>query len=83
MNDDALTVDDLITGRAAEQMGPGVIPTAAVLVVQTMEEDGPGLRYVRTEGLPSWLAIGMMRSALLRIEDEDRQGWGGEPGELS
>lgn len=74
MNDD-LTVDDLVTGRAAEQLGPGIIPTNAVLVVETIDEDGPGLRYVRSEGMSTWQTIGMLRSCLLHVEAVDADSW--------
>lgn len=80
---DSLSVDDLVTGRAAEQLGEGVIPTAAVLVVQTLEGEGQGLRYVQSEGLASWQAIGMVGSALRRMEAADLEGWGGDPEDLS
>lgn len=83
MSGEKLSVDDLVTGRAAEQFGAGVIPTAAVLVVQTIQGEGQGLRFVQTEGLPSWQAIGMVRSALLRMEAHDLAGWDGDPEDLS
>lgn len=78
---DPMGVDDLVTGKAAEQLGPGVIPTAAVLIVETIEEDGPGLRFVRSTDLPSWRAIGMTRSALLHMERDDLSAWDGEEDE--
>lgn len=75
MDDDGLTVDDLVTGKAAEQLGEGIIPTKAILIVETISEDGPGLRYVRSQGLMTWHAVGMVRSTLLHIEDSDREAW--------
>jgi hypothetical protein len=77
-----LTTDDLVTGRAAESLGEGVLPTRAVLIIETVESEGRGLRYVLAEGMTTWDAIGMVRSALLRIEESDRDYWEGEDGEL-
>jgi hypothetical protein len=73
--DDDLTVDDLVSQRAADELGPGRIPTKAILVVETMSEEGTGLRFVTSNGLPLWQAIGMMRSALRRMEDVDAASW--------
>lgn len=70
-----MTVDDLVTGEAAAQLGPGVIPVAAILIVETMGEDGPGFRYVRSSDTPSWRAIGMVRSAQLHLERDDLEAW--------
>ena len=78
MSDEVLTTDDLVTGKAAEQLGPGVLPTRAVLIVETVDEEGRGLRYVLADGMTTWDAIGMVRSALLRIEDGDREFWEGD-----
>jgi hypothetical protein len=74
-NDDLLDVDDIVTGKVSGHLGEGVIPTRAILVVETISEDGPGLRYVRSEGPPTWQALGMLRSALLHIEHEDFESW--------
>lgn len=71
-----LTVDDLVTGRAAEELGPGIIPTAAILIVETISDEGQGLRYVRSQGLTLWAAIGLLRSILLRVEADDLAAWG-------
>lgn len=75
MDDQALTVDDLVTGKAAGQLGEGVFPVSALLIVETMSEQGSGLRIVRSEGMMSWTAIGVLRSVLLRTEDEDLRSW--------
>ena len=72
---DPITTDDLVTGRAAEQLGEGVIPTAAILIVATISENGPGLRYLIGHGTPQFLAIGMLRSATNHYEAEDLHGW--------
>lgn len=70
-----LTVDDLVTGRAAEALGPGIIPTKALLIVETISEDGPGLRYIRTDDLATWQALGVLRSTLLALEAVDLDSW--------
>ncbi len=75
MDDDPLTVDDIVTGKVAESLGPGVIPTAAILLVETVSENGAGLRWVRSEGCTSWHALGILRSATIRTEIEDNDGW--------
>lgn len=75
---DELTVDDLVTGRAASELGEGVLPTNAILLVSTISEDGPGFRYVVSHGTPSTLIVGMLRSATLKVEDDDLNGWGGD-----
>ena len=76
MSDDTSSVDDLVTGKAAEQLGCGVLPTQAVLIVETIHEDGGrGMRYVLADGMTTWQAIGLVRSALLRIEDSDLESW--------
>lgn len=74
-DDDSLEVDDLVTGKAAEQLGDGVIPVKAVLVVETVSEEGTGMRYVLSNGLRTWHAIGMLRSSLLKIENDDLRCW--------
>lgn len=75
-DDPPLTVDDLVTGRAGEELGEGVIPTTAVLIVATMSADSPsGLRYVIPDGTPSYVAIGMLRSVLIALEASDLQAW--------
>jgi hypothetical protein len=81
--DDFLEIDDLVTGKAAEQLGEGCTPTKAVLVVETISEDGNGLRYVISHGVPTWAAIGMLRSALNRIEFDDLMTWDGDGDTLS
>jgi hypothetical protein len=73
--DDELTVDDIVSGLVAESLGPGVLPTAAILIVETVTEDSRGLRYLKTGGLSTWQALGILRSATIRVELEDRAGW--------
>lgn len=74
--DEDLTVDDLVTGKAAAELGEGRIPSAAILIVETMSEDGSGLRFVLSDGMTTWRALGMIRSAQLRLEDIDAESWG-------
>ena len=74
-DEDFLSVDDLVTGKAAEQLGEGTIPTKAILIVETMSEEGTGIRYVLSHGLMTWQAMGMLRSATLKIEDQDLAAW--------
>ena len=74
-DDEPLTVDDIVTGPTAAELGEGVIPTRAILIVETMSEAGEGLRFLRSHGLNTWQAIGMVRSCLLRLEDEDVEAW--------
>lgn len=74
-DDQPLTVDDLVSGRTAAQLGEGVIPTKAILIVETLTERGTGLRYVASEGVDTWQALGMLRSVQLRLEDEDLATW--------
>jgi hypothetical protein len=74
--DDDLTVDDLVTGKAAAQLGEGHIPTRAVLIVESMTEDGTGLRYVMSAGMQAWQALGMIRSVQLNLERVDLESWG-------
>lgn len=76
MTEDELTVDDLVTGRAAEQLPDGEIPTAAVLVVETIHETGRSLRYVLAEGMVTHQAIGTVRSVLNKLEADDLANWG-------
>lgn len=73
-----LTVDDLVTGRAAEELGQGVIPVAALLIVETMADDGGGLRFVLPDEVPVWKALGMLRSVQLHLESVDMDGWQGD-----
>lgn len=70
-----LDVDDLVTGRAAAQLGQGVLPTAAILIVQTISESGPGLRYIRSTDLMPWQALGLLRSTELHMEAIDLAEW--------
>lgn len=71
----ALTVDDLVSGKVAEELGEGKIPTAALLIVETMSEDGRGLRYVLSHGTMTWTALGMLRSTQLSLEEVDMASW--------
>lgn len=73
--DDALSVDDIVTGKVAEQLGHGRIPTRAVLIVETMSDEGTGLRFVLSEGLMRWQAMGMIRSVLVKVEHDDLETW--------
>lgn len=73
--DDELTVDHIVTGDVAASLGPGVIPVSAVLVIETMSADGAGIRWVRSAGCTSWQTLGLLRSATIRCEIEDRAGW--------
>lgn len=74
-DDDFLAVDDLVTGKVAEQLGPGRIPTRAVLIVETMGDGDTGLRYVMSEGMQPWQALGMIRSTQLHLEAIDLESW--------
>lgn len=80
MSDDeeALSVDDIISAKVAAQLGEALMVTSAVLIVETVSENGRGLRTVRSEGLPSWHTLGLLRSVLLRTEEEDIAGWTGD-----
>lgn len=78
---DKLTVDDIVTGKVAETLGEGVIPTAAILVVETMSEEGNGMRYVMSKDAKTWHVMGMLRAAQLKIEHDDLAGWLGEEDE--
>ena len=82
MDEDGLTVDDIVTGPTAAELGEGVIPTKALLIVETISEAGSGLRFLRSQGLETWQAIGLVRSTLLRIEDEDVNAWALDDDEL-
>lgn len=75
---DALTVDDLVTGRAAEELGQGIIPVAAILIVETMSDAGSGLRFIIPEDVTNWRALGMLRSVQLNLERVDLDGWLGD-----
>lgn len=76
MSDGILGVDDLVTGRAAEQLGEGVIPIRAILVVETMTDASPsGLRYVLSDGLALPHAMGLLRSVTLKLEADDLAMW--------
>lgn len=79
---DPITVDDIVHGKAAAQLGEGVIPTRAVLIIETVEENGVGLRYVLTDGVKTWHALGMLRSVSGRLEAEDLDGWAGRSDDL-
>ena len=37
--------------------------------------EGPGLRFLRSDGLMTWQALGMIRSTELRIEGDDVDSW--------
>jgi hypothetical protein len=73
--DETITVDDLVTGKAAADLGEGQIPTRAILIVETISDEGNDLRYVLSEGLMAWQALGMIRSAQLHIERLDIESW--------
>lgn len=76
MIDDVLGVDDLVTGRAAAQLGEGVIPIHAVLIVETMTDMSPsGLRYVLSDGVNLPHAMGLLRSVTLKLEADDLAMW--------
>lgn len=75
-DDDDLNVDDIVTGKAAEQLGDGHIPTRALLIVETMTEQGTGLRYVMSAGMQAWQALGLIRSVQLNLERVDLESWG-------
>lgn len=71
-----MTVDDLVTGRAAQELGDGVFPTTAILVVATTSLDGHGLRYLIADAdTPQYVAIGALRSVLHRLEADDLAAW--------
>lgn len=75
MSDHDLTVDDLVTGNAAAQLGEGRIPCAAILIVETMSDDGIGMRYVLSEGMRHHQAIGLLRSVLIKVEHDALEAW--------
>lgn len=75
MTDGVLSVDDLVTGRAAAELGPGVIPSSALLIVETVSEQGTGLRFVSSDGVQTWQVLGMLRSVTARIEHDDLMAW--------
>lgn len=78
-DDDKLTVDDIVTGKVAEQLGPGVIPTRCILIVETISTEGeetlPGMRYILSLGTKPWQALGPMRSVTLKLEADDLACW--------
>lgn len=75
VDDDLLEVEDLVAGKASEQLGEGVIPTRAVLVVETISEDSRQLHYVLSHGTQLWDALGMLRSVAVKIEADDLASW--------
>lgn len=75
---DRLTVDDIVTGRAAEELGPGVIPTRAILIVETVSEEGDGLRYILSAGTKTWQALGPLHSVTAAIAAADLADWAGD-----
>lgn len=70
-----LTVDDLVPRLISEHLGSR-IPTRAVLIVETMTEQGNGIRFFTADAM-TWQALGMIRSVQLRLEQEDAADWGG------
>lgn len=75
MADETITVDDLVTGKAAADLGEGQIPTRAILIVETITDAGHGLRYILSDGTQPWQAVGMLRSVLNHIEHADLASW--------
>lgn len=75
MRDGAFTVDELVGAAIAEDLEDGRIPIGAVLVVETMTEAGPGVRFYMSDGMVTWHAIGLIRSVERRIEAEDLDEW--------
>jgi len=73
--DETITVDDLVTGKAAADLGEGQIPTRAILIVETITDTGHGLRYTMSDDTQPWQAVGMLRSVLNHIEHADLACW--------
>lgn len=76
-DDRPFTVDELITEHVSDWLGEGVLPSHVIVIVETISEDGTGLRFALTEGSTTWHAMGMLRSTLLRAEDADIDQWEG------
>lgn len=74
--DPILTVDDLVCGKANDWLGEGVLPSKAILIVETISEAGTGIRFALSEGLMTWQALGMLRCITMRVEDADIDAWG-------
>lgn len=79
--DAPLTVADLVTGRALEQLQSNateLLPLRAVLIVETLDDGKRVLRYVLAAELgtlPHHEAAGMVGSVLRRLERLDLEGW--------
>lgn len=71
-----VSIDDIVGGAAASKLGPGAIPTAALLIVETVTESGRELQYLRPAGVTTWQALGMLRSITLALEALDVAEWG-------
>lgn len=71
----ALQIRDMVTTKALDQFEPGSLPTAAILVIETVNGEGPALQFFRSDGMTPWHAIGLMRSVLAKVETDDLTGW--------
>lgn len=74
MDDEVFEVDDLLSVKVAASL-ENAIPAGAVLMVQTMSEEGHGFRFIRSHNMSTWIALGMLRSATLYVEQQDLDAW--------
>lgn len=74
MIDGVLPVEQMLTVKAKQELDGG-IPSAAVLIVETISSDGVGLAVIESDGSPPWHLLGMVHSARLSMEAQDVAGW--------
>lgn len=71
---DDWTVDDLVPTKVAQDLDDGRLPIGAVLVLETITDQGSGVRFY-TSDMSTWHAIGLLRSTLARLEQVDLAAW--------
>lgn len=79
MDDEPFTVDALLSPQVAAYVGDGRVASHIVVIVESVSEAGSGMSFVVSEGTTQWHAMGMLHSALRRIEADDLRSWEGEP----
>jgi len=69
---------DLLSAEALQRLSDGVIPTRAVVIVESQTLKGSTMNFMVAKGTTTWQALGMIRSAQLQLELLDLNMWRAE-----
>lgn len=73
-----LATDEIVQGPLADAIPEGHVATRAVVIVETIAEDGRGLMWSSSDDITLWDVIGMLTSVLNRVAELDASGWCGD-----